>query len=73
MSGKAIPHFYLSASVDELCRRIVQMDEVVRKLKLDIDLLEQRVNAKEAILKDVFAALEDASADRLMTRQVWIV
>ncbi|RCN31155.1 hypothetical protein ANCCAN_23071 [Ancylostoma caninum] len=47
-----------------------QMENVVEKLKADVETLEKRVRAKEAILKGVFTTLEDASADRQMIREV---
>lgn len=46
------------------------MENVIEKLKTDIETLEKRVKAKEAILKSVFSRLEDASADRQMIREV---
>ncbi|EPB69741.1 pre-mRNA processing factor 3 [Ancylostoma ceylanicum] len=46
------------------------MENVVEKLKTDVEILEKRVKAKEAILKGVFSSLEDASADRRMIREV---
>ncbi|KAL6727949.1 hypothetical protein Aduo_009777 [Ancylostoma duodenale] len=46
------------------------MENVVEKLKEDVETLEIRVRAKEAILKGVFSTLEDTSADRQMIREV---
>ncbi|XGW16415.1 hypothetical protein V3C99_001688 [Haemonchus contortus] len=46
------------------------MENVVDKLKYEIGVLEDRVNAKEAILKCVFSSLESTSRDRQMIHKV---
>uniref|UniRef100_A0A0K0D514 DUF641 domain-containing protein n=1 Tax=Angiostrongylus cantonensis TaxID=6313 RepID=A0A0K0D514_ANGCA len=47
------------------------MKSVVGKLKSEIEILEERVNAKEMILKSVFSNLESVGNEHQLVRKVF--